>query len=291
MLSPELFKRVRRIQVRTSHAVDAVLAGQYHSAFKGRGVEFEEVRPYQFGDDVRAIDWNVTARSDQPYVKLFREERDLTIRLLIDVSASQSFGTREQLKRELAAELGALLAFAAIRNNDSVGLLLFTDEVERVVPPRKGMRHVLRLVRELLLRQPAGRGTSIRKVLEHLNRTARRRSVVFLVSDFLDVGYAGALRVAARRHDLIPVVLSDPAESGLPPIGLAALRDAESDRTVTVDTSSHRQREDYRRAGQDRTERRERLFRALKLDWIDLQTGDDPVQPIRRLFLARGGRR
>lgn len=291
MLSPELFKRVRRIQVRTSHAVDAVLAGQYHSAFKGRGVEFEEVRPYQFGDDVRAIDWNVTARSDQPYVKLFREERDLTIRLLIDVSASQSFGTREQLKRELAAELGALLAFAAIRNNDSVGLLLFTDEVERVVPPRKGMRHVLRLVRELLLRQPDGRGTSIRKVLEHLNRTARRRSVVFLVSDFLDEGYAGALRIAARRHDLIPVVLSDPAESGLPPIGLAALRDAESGRTVTLDTSSRRQRDHYRRVWQDRTERRERLFRALRLDWIDLQTGDDPVQPIRRLFLARGGRR
>ena len=219
MIPTEILKQIRRIEIRTSHLVDDVLAGQYHSAFKGRGMAFEEVRPYQIGDDVRAIDWNVTARTGDPHIKLFREERELTVILLVDLSASQSIGSTGQTKRQLVAELGATLAFSAIRNSDKVGLVGFTDEIEKVVPAGKGSRHVLRVIRELLYCDPIGSGTDINKALEHLNRTAKRRSVVFLISDFQDTGYETALRVAQRKHDVIPIVVGDPREFELPNVG------------------------------------------------------------------------
>ena len=215
MIPKDLLKKIRRIEMRTSHLVNDALAGQYHSAFKGRGMEFQEVRHYQVGDDVRTIDWNVSARYGEPYVKLFREERELTVMLLVDMSRSQQFGTNDQLKRELVAELCATLAFSAIKNNDKVGLMCFADEVEKVVPARKGTSHVLRVVRELLTFQPAGTGTNIAAALEHFNRVSRRRAVVFLVSDFQDSGYENALRIARRRNDMILVDLP-PGKPGRP---------------------------------------------------------------------------
>src|SRR5499433_1260478 len=210
MLTREQLKAVRKIQIRTSHLVTDLFGGQYQSVFKGRGIEFAEVRLYQPGDEVRTIDWNVTARTGVPHVKRFAEERELTVMLLVDASASTLFGSRRQTKQALAAELGALLAFSAITNNDKVGLVMFTDRIELALPPRKGTRHVLRVIREILSRAPAGRGTDVAAALEHVRHVTKRRCVVFLVSDFLTPGWRRALRVAARRHDVVAVVLEDP---------------------------------------------------------------------------------
>ncbi|MCG8653193.1 MAG: DUF58 domain-containing protein [Pirellulales bacterium] len=280
-------KRIRRIQIHTSHVVDDLLAGGWHSAFKGRGIEFEEVRPYQIGDDVRAIDWNVTARVGEPYVKLFREERELAVLLLVDLSASQSFGTNEQTKRELVTELGATLAFSAIKNNDKVGLTLFTDAVEKSLPPRSGTRHVLRLIRELLYTAPIGRGTSLRAAIDHLNRTASRRSVVFLISDFQDTGFESPLKIALRRHDLIPIVIGDRREVELPKMGLVRLRDEETGHVVSLDTSSRRHRQAYRQVMQQRIQARNDLFRRLRLEAIEIETGRDYVEPLQSFFRMR----
>jgi uncharacterized protein (DUF58 family) len=287
MIPRDVIQKIRRIQIRTSHKVDELLSGTWHSAFKGRGIEFEEVRPYQIGDDVRAIDWNVTARSDQPFIKLFREERELAVMLLVDLSASQDFGSDQQTKRELVAELGATLAMSAIKNNDKVGLTLFTDDVEKSIPPAKGSRHVLRLIRELLYCQPMGHGTNLRQALEHLNRTAKRRTVVFLVSDFLDDGFESTLKVARRKHDIIPVVISDPRESEVPNAGLVRLRDAETGEVVVLDTGSRRNRELFRRLYEERTLAREAIFRRMRLEPVYLQTGRDPVEPLRHYFHKR----
>src|SRR5262245_19589231 len=235
MLPREIIKKIRRIEIHTRHIVDELLAGQWNSAFKGRGIEFEEVRPYQIGDDVRAIDWNVTARTGRPFVKLFREEREMAVMLLVDLSASQSLGTHWQTKRELVTELSSTLAFSAIRGNDKVGLTLFTDGIEKFVTPRKGSRHVLRIIRELLYCEPIGHGTSLQKALQHLNRTASRRTVAFVVSDFQDTGYEKALKIARRKHDIIPIVVADEREFTMPRIGLVRLRDAETGKTIVLD--------------------------------------------------------
>lgn len=291
MIPRDVMKRIRRIQIHTSHLVDDLLAGGWHSAFKGRGMEFEEVRPYQVGDDVRAIDWNVTARSGEPYVKLFREERELSVMLLVDLSASQSFGTHHQTKRELVTELGATLAFSAIKNNDKVGLTLFTDGIEKAVPPRKGTRHVLRLIRELLYCDPMGRGTSIRAAIEHLNRTASRRTVVFLISDFQDVDYEKTLKVARRKHDIIPMVIGDRREYELPNVGLIRLRDRESGQTVSIDTSSRRHRKAYEQLMRERAEARSTIFRRMRMEPIPIWTGEDYVEPLQRFFHRRETRR
>lgn len=284
MIPAELIKKIRRIQIRTSRIVDEMLAGQYHSAFKGRGIEFEEVRPYQIGDDVRAIDWNVTARTGEPHIKLFREERELAVRLLVDLSASQSLGTNFQTKRDLIAELSASLAFAAIKNNDKVGLTLFTEDVEKAIPPAKGSRHGLRLIREILYTQPSGQGTSISTAIEHLSRTAHRRSVVFIVSDFLDTEYRQALRVASRRHDITPVVVMDRREQSMPNVGLIRLRDAETGHTVVFDTGSARNRRAYEDYCRKQSDERDKLFMQLKLDSICLSTGEDFVDPLHSFF-------
>jgi uncharacterized protein (DUF58 family) len=291
MLTKELIKKIRRIEIRTSHLVTDALAGQYHSAFKGRGMEFEEVRPYAIGDDVRTIDWNVSARFGEPYIKRYREERELTVLLLVDLSRSQSFGSRAQSKRELVTELCATLAFSAIRNNDKVGLICFTDRVEKFVPPRKGTLHVLRVIRELLAFTPTGRGTDIAAALQHLSRATRRRAVVFLVSDFQDRTDERALAVARRRHDLILVDVADRREQSMPPIGLVELEDLESGRRVVVDTSSKRWRTRFAAAVARADERRTAAWRRAKVDVVRIRTGESFVEPLARLFRERGGRR
>lgn len=287
MIPSQLLRKVRTIQIRTSHRVDEMLAGNWHSAFKGRGIEFEEVRPYQVGDDVRTIDWNVTARAGEPFVKLFREERELTVELLVDLSGSQDFGTTTQTKRQLVAELSALLAMSAIKNNDKVGLTLFTDSIEKRVPAGKGSRHVLRLIRDVLYCEPVGSGTDIRFAIDHLNRVAKRRTVVFLISDFQDSGYERSLAIAARKHDLIPVVIEDPREREMPNVGLVRLFDTETGQTMTVDTSSRQNRQRYASLYQNQSEDRDRLFRKLRLRPLHLETGRDIVDPLHHYFHAR----
>lgn len=287
MIPKEVFQKIRRIQIRSSHKVDELLAGSWNSAFKGRGIEFEEVRPYQVGDDVRAIDWKVTARNNQPFVKLFREEREMSVILLVDLSRSLDFGSASQTKRELVAELGATLAMSAIRNNDKVGLTLFTDEVEKSIPPRKGSKHVLRIIRELLYCQPVGARTNIGSAVEHLNRTCKRRSVVFLVSDFFDSGFEPILKVARRRHDIVPVTVNDLREKELPNVGLVRLRDSETGELVLVDSSSRRNRKQYKELYQQKEQERISMFRRLQMEPIRLLTGADIVDPLRRYFDAR----
>lgn len=288
MIPREVLKSIRRIQIRTSHRVDELLAGSWHSAFKGRGMEFEEVRPYTVGDDVRAIDWNVTARSDQPYIKLFREERELSVMLLVDLSGSVQVGTTDQTKRQLVTEVGATLAMSAIKNNDRVGLTLFTDQIEKSIPPSKGSRHVLRLIRELLYCQPVGTGTRLAGALEHLNRTQKRRVVVFLISDFIDShGFERPLRLAARRHDIVPIIVNDPSEEALPDVGLIRVRDSESGQSVVIDTSSRRARSQYQQMAASQREQRDRLLARNKLRPLYLKTGQDCVEPLRRYFHQR----
>jgi uncharacterized protein (DUF58 family) len=287
MLPREIIKKIRRIEIHTRHIVNELLSGQWNSAFKGRGIEFEEVRPYQVGDDVRAIDWNVTARHGRPFVKLFREEREMAVMLLVDLSASQSLGTHWQTKRELVTELSATLAFSAIKSNDKVGLTLFTDGIEKFVPARKGTRHVLRIIRELLYCEPMGQGTSLRKALEHLNRTAPRRTVVFLVSDFQDAGYERALKIARRKHDVIPLVVADEREFTMPKLGLVRLRDAETGKMIALDTFSKANRRAYEELKRRQAAERDDLFRRLQLDPIHFYTGEDFVEPLKRFFHRR----
>lgn len=287
MLPREIIKKIRRIEIHTSRIVNELLAGQWNSAFKGRGIEFEEVRPYQIGDDVRAIDWNVTARMGRPFIKLFREEREMAVMLLVDLSASQSLGTHWQTKRELVTELSATLAFSAIKGNDKVGLTLFTDEIEKFVPARKGTRHVLRIIRELLYCDPIGNGTSLQKVLQHLNRTASRRTVVFLISDFQDSGYERALKIASSKHDIIPLVVGDQREFKMPNVGLVRLRDAETGKMVVLDTFSRANRRAYEEFARRQAAEGDALFRSLQLEPIHIYTGEDFVEPLRTFFHKR----
>ncbi len=287
----ELIRRVRRIEIRTSRIVSEAMAGQYHSAFKGRGMEFEEVRPYEVGDDVRAIDWNVSARMGSPHVKLWREERELTVMLAVDLSGSLGFGSRKQLKRELAAEIAATLAFSAIRNNDKVGLLCFTDRIERFVPARKGPRHVLRIVRELLGLAPQGRGTRLGDAIRELGQIQRRRSVMFVVSDFLDQGWETAFSVARQRHDVIPVVISDPRERTLPNVGLVEWEDAETGERVVVDTGSRGVRRRFEEAAAIEEAARTRALARIKTDSVQVETGQDVAPALMGYFRRREARR
>jgi uncharacterized protein (DUF58 family) len=291
MIPAEILKKVRRIQIITSAMVNDLFAGQYHSAFKGRGMEFEEVREYQPGDDVRTIDWNVTARTGHPFVKNYREERELTVVLLVDVSASQDFGTHAQLKSELVAELGATLAFSAIQNNDKVGLILFTDRIERAVPARKGTRHVLRVIRELLYHEPAGRGTDVAGALEYLSRVQRRRTVVFLISDFQTPSFRDALRIVRHRHDVIPIIVRDQREAALPAVGYVELLDPETGEQLLVDTNSRAFRRRFGEAAQRQREQLRGEFRKLRIDAIEVNTGQPFVEPLATFFRRRGRRR
>ncbi len=287
MTPKELLKKVRRIHIRTLHIANDVFAGQYHSAFKGRGMEFEEVREYEPGDDVRTIDWNVTARAGKPFVKRFREERELTVMLVVDISKSQGFGTDSQLKRDLVAEVCATLAFSAIQNNDKIGLIAFSDRIERYVPPKKGTSHVLRVVRELLAQEAKGKGTDVAAALDYLNHVVTRKAVVFVVSDFQASGYERALRIARRRHDVIPITTTDRREVELPNVRYIDLVDGETGELITVDTSSKSFREEYRQRAQNAMETRKRDFRRMKIDSIDLFTGHSFVEPLQRFFHVR----
>ncbi|MFQ5414202.1 MAG: DUF58 domain-containing protein [Phycisphaerae bacterium] len=291
MIPKELLKKVRQIQIRTSRTVNDLMAGSYHSAFRGRGMEFEEVTPYKIGDDVRTIDWNVSARYAEPYIKKFREERELTVMLVVDASGSGLFGSTDQFKLDLAAELCAVVALSAVRSNDKVGLILFTDAIEHYVPAKKGTRHVLRIIRELLYHEPRGRSTDIAEALTFLNRVTVRKSVCFLVSDFLCGGYEAALRIARRRHDLIPIVISDPRELALPNVGLIELDDPETGDVTLVDTSSRRYRERYAALRRADMASLQRMFRRMDLDPIHVRTDRSYVEPLVRFFHKREVRR
>jgi uncharacterized protein (DUF58 family) len=286
-LTTDQLKAVRKIQIRTSHLVTDLFAGQYQSVFKGRGMEFSEVRLYQPGDEIRTIDWNVTARTGVPYVKRYAEERELTVMLLVDASASQYFGSVRQLKSALAAELGALFAFSAITNNDKVGLIIFTDRIELALPPRKGTHHVLRVIREVLSLTPAGRGTDIPAALEHLARVTKRRCVVFLVSDFLDPTCRQALKIAAKRHDLIAVVLNDPREATLPAVGLVELEEAETGARYVVDTGDARVRDAFAKQAAAARAERDRMLRSCDVDAIAVDTDKPYTQALLRFFRMR----
>ena len=291
MIPKELVKKIRYIQIYTSKAVNDVLAGEYHSVFKGQGMEFDEVRAYQPGDDIRTIDWNVTARTGHPYVKRYVEEREITVFFLVDLSASGAFGSREKLKNEIAAEFCALLAFSAIKNNDKVGLIIFTDTIELFIPPAKGTSHVLRLVRELLYfdqgqkRQRAG--TDIASALNYLGRVLHKRGVVFLVSDFIDHDFEKPFGVLARRHDLIAVTVSDPREYALPDIGLLEIQDVETGAAVLVDTGSREVRNRYEHLAREKEEELRSLFRSIGVDHIQLFTDRDYIIDLVKFFRKR----
>ncbi|MBN1879000.1 DUF58 domain-containing protein [bacterium] len=290
MITSDLAKKIRRIQITTNRIVNQVMAGQYQSAFKGRGMEFSEVREYSPGDDIRIIDWNVTARYQRPFVKQFVEERELTVLFLIDISGSQHFGTSRTLKSDLAAELSAILAFSAIRSNDRVGSILFSNRVETYVPPKKGTQHVLRVIRDILYTRPAAATTNISDVLEYLNRVQKRRAVVFLVSDFLDQGFEKNMRLAAKRHDLVALVVEDPAESNLPAAGWMAMRDPETGRELLVNTS----RSSVRRAFKERMagyrSERDRLLKSIGIDTLHVSTARNYESDLYRFLRSRARR-
>ncbi len=292
MLPRELIRKVRRIEIVTRSLVENLFSGEYHSTFKGKGMEFDQVREYQEGDDVRAIDWNVTARMNRPFVKVFTEERELVVMLVVDLSASGDFGTAEHFKSEIAAEICSLLAFSAIKNNDKVGLLLFTDKVEKYIKPQKGKRHVLRVIRELLFFRPEGRGTDLNVGLNQLNHLLKRRSVVFLVSDFLTTeSYDKLLKVTGRRHDLIAVRLHDPRERTIPDVGYVELEDAETGERLFLSTSDEAFRSRYENIRRKEEEGMRTRFRNSGIDLIEVSTKGGYVDPLVQFFRTRERRR
>lgn len=287
MDTSELLKKVRKIEIKTKGLSQHIFSGEYHSAFKGRGMSFSEVRAYQYGDDVRDIDWNVTARTGDPHVKVFEEERELTVMLLVDMSRSAFFGSVNQLKSEMGVEICALLAFSAINNNDKVGLLLFTDAIERFIPPKKGRKHILRIIRELLDFEPKGKGTNLRVALDYFNNLIKKRSICFLLSDFLAENYEDALRIAARRHDLVGIRLTDRREKELPPAGLLRVSDAEADLYHWLDTSSRQVRRQYTDWYLERKQAFEEAFRKAGADQITIYTDESYVHQLLQFFKKR----
>ena len=290
MLSKEILQKVKRIEIRTSRLVNEALGGEYHSVFKGQGMEFDEVRSYQYGDDMRSIDWNVSARQGHLYVKRYVEERELTVMLLVDLSGSNDFGTVRRMKNELAAELAAVLAFSAIQNNDRVGALVFTEEVEKYIPPKKGRKHVLRVVRELLAWHPVGRRTSIETALRYLNNVLTKKSVIFLISDFFDQGYEKALRVANQRHDLVALPINDPRDRELPPVGIVQMLDPESGEVSWIDTSIPSVRDEFRRLSGEFVENRNRIFRKNRIEFVDIHTHQPYDVALVKFFRERARR-
>ena len=290
-LSPEIFQQIKAIQIRAEHLVTDMLAGSYESAFKGRGMEFEEVRDYLPGDDIRHIDWNVTARTSSPYVKEHKEERELTVMILVDVSSSGAFGSGDKLKNEVAAEVAAILAYTAIKSNDKVGLIIFSDRIEHTIVPKKGRAHVWRVIRDILTFKPQRRGTRFDIALDYLNKIARRRTVTFLISDFIDEELSERLKVVAKRHELTAIAIGDPRERALPPIGLIELEDAETGELITIDTYDKNIRDGFRILGDERREKHRESFITSGIGQIQIQTGGSSVEPIVHYFRARQKRR
>jgi uncharacterized protein (DUF58 family) len=291
METRDILKKVRQIEIKTRGVVNEIMSGEYHAVFKGRGMNFAEVREYQIGDDVRSIDWNVSARMGHPFIKLFEEERELQVMLLCDVSSSSHFGSGENLKVETATELAAVLAFSAIRNNDKVGLLLFTDHVEKYVAPRKGKTHILRILRELLTFEPKRSGTDIRGALEYVNSVVKKRAIVFLISDLIDENYEKAARIVGRKHDLIALHLTDPRETSLPNMGLIRLHDAERGTTMWVDSSSAQVRSRFSAGFRDWQAAVKSQFQRSGVDYLLLSTDRDYVRPLVHFFKQRERRR
>ena len=287
MIPKEIIKKVRHIEIRTKGLVNDLFGGEYHSIFKGRGMTFSEVREYVAGDDIRMIDWNVTARNDAPFVKIFEEERELTGYLLVDVSQSGNFGTINQFKSELAAEIAAVLGFSAIKNQDKVGLILFSDDVEKYIAPKKNKSHILRVIREVLFNKPASSGTSIQAGIDFLMNVAKRKSVVFLISDFIDQGYWKSLKLANNKHDMIGIRISDPAELLIPDIGLIKVQDPETNEKIWVDVSSNKDRENLSRSVNEKWDIFERECSRNQFDVINISTGKDYVNPLMNFFRKR----
>ena len=290
MIPKEILKKVRQIEIRTGRLVNDVFAGEYESVFKGRGMEFHEVREYVPGDDIRSIDWNVTARSGHPYVKKFVEERELTVIIMADMSGSGSFGTRNKMKAELMAEIGAVLSFSAVKNNDKVGLLLFTDKVEKFIPPKKGRPHVLRVIRELLYYKPESRKTSISSAVEYLGKVLKKRAVIFLISDFMDTGYEKLLGILNKRHDIIGISISDPREKDMPDIGLVKFEDAETGEILYLDTSDDLLKKELAEKRSDLLNARNRAFRSIGVDSISISTDRPYIDPLIIFFRMRAKR-
>lgn len=290
MISKEILKKVRKIEIHTKGMVNNIFGGEYQSAFKGRGMEFSEVRAYTYGDDIRQIDWNVTARTGEPFIKMFEEEREQTLMLCVDISPSGIFGSRTQSKMELAIEICAVLAFSAIKNSDKVGLVLFTDVVEKVVPPKKGRIHVLRLIRELLTTEPKGTGTDISEALSYVNRLLNRRAIVVMASDFQDDNYDKQLKITNKKHDLVSIFINDKLEDELPDLGLIPLKDAETGQEVLVDTSSKKVRQTYQKRRLTEKKQIRDQFLRMKIDTIELRTNESYVQPLMNFFHRRARR-
>jgi uncharacterized protein (DUF58 family) len=287
LLSKEILKKIKGIQLKISRMSNEVISGYYISAFKGMGIEFNEVREYNPGDDIRAIDWNVTARTGTPFIKRYVEERELTVMLMVDLSGSQRFGTADALKSELAAEISALIAFLAIKNNDKVGLLLFSDSCEKYLPPQKGRLHVLRVIREILGFTPANTGTDIEQALSFVNKVLKHRSIIFLISDFRDSGFEKSLKSITRRHDVVAVNITDPREYDLPAIGVVEFQDNETGARMLFDTSSPASREKFRYNAKERINQNSRIFKANKVDLIEIATDKSYLEPLQKFFLKR----
>ena len=284
----EIIKKVRRIEIKARGLSQQMFSGEYHSAFKGKGMVFSEVREYQYGDDVRDIDWNVTARLNHPYVKVFEEEREMTVMLIVDVSGSNRFGTHHQFKEELVAEVAATLAFSAITNNDKVGVILFSDRIEKFIPPKKGRTHLLRIIRELITFRPESNGTDLATALKYFTNVIKKRCTAFVLSDFYDSGYEDALKIAAEKHDLVAIRIADEREKSLPDLGLVKFYDPESSTTVWVDTASSAMRSQFAESYSKHEAKVDALLRRYGVDQTELMTGEDFVKPLLRLFKRRG---
>ncbi|MBP9990904.1 MAG: DUF58 domain-containing protein [Bacteroidales bacterium] len=283
----EIIKKVRKIEIKARGLSRQLFSGEYHSAFKGRGMAFSEVREYQYGDDVRSIDWNVTARLNHPYVKIFEEERELTVMLLVDTSGSNHFGTNHQFKEELVAEVAATIAFSAIQNNDKVGVIFFSDHIEKFIPPKKGRTHILRIIRELITFQPESNGTNLTEALRYFTNVIKKRCTAFLLSDFYDENYSDALKIAANKHDLVAVRITDEKEQQLPNLGLAKFYDPESGQTIWVDTASKQTRDEFANAYEQHRKRTDETLKKYGIDQTELYTGEDFVKPLMKLFRMR----
>ncbi|RLD87355.1 MAG: DUF58 domain-containing protein [Bacteroidetes bacterium] len=291
MEAQDLFKKVRKIEIKTRGLSNQIFSGEYHSVFKGRGMAFSEVREYQYGDDIRNIDWNVTARFNHPFVKIYEEERELTVMLLIDVSGSGFFGTHGQLKQELITEIAAVLSFSAINNNDKVGVIFFSDKIEKFIPPKKGSSHILRIIRELIDFHAENRGTDISEALRYLTNAIKKRSTAFIISDFMDDNFDKAIQIANHKHDLIAIRVTDERELEIPNVGLVKMQDAETDKIRWVDTGSRRVRDHFARTARQKTAELDRRLNRFGIDMARVYTGKDYVKPLINLFKKREARK
>ena len=291
MNASSLLKKVRKIEIKSKGLSNHIFAGEYHTAFKGTGMAFSEVREYQSGDDIRSIDWNVTARYNTPFVKIFEEEREMTVMLLIDVSASGDFGTNKQYKKDLATEIAAVLAFSAIKNNDKVGVIFFSDRIEKFIIPKKGKSHILRIIREIVSLKPDSKGTDVSMALEYFNSVIKKRSICFLLSDFTSTPFSKPLKIASKKHDIVGVRIHDKRESEIPNIGLVPMQDMETDKLVYVDTSDKEIRLNYSKTRSQKIKELNKIFETNGVDLVQISTGEDYVKPLVNFFKRRGKRK